>query len=284
MTIQVDTNIDDPGAHVGPAWDPRKDVHPDEGFFVEKTDAPVEEVKEEKPAEERLYAGKHKTPEELEKAYLELQKKLGAKPKEEAPKEEPKADDIPAEGEETKEGDEPPKEEAPKADALAPIDFAKLTAEFNENGGLTEESQAGLAKLGVTPEVTELFFAGIEAIQTSRVSEVHAAAGSADEYKALVEWGKTNLPAAEQAAFDAALDKAVLEGDAAAIKLMIPAIKAKMQGDTPNYVQTRPGQPQGSITPFANRSEQNAAINDRRYGRDADYTAEVERRIEISDF
>jgi hypothetical protein len=283
MTIQVDTNIDDNGIKVGPTWDPRTDVHPDEGFFVEKTDATVEEVKTEepKPAEEKLFAGKFKSPEELEKAYAELQKKLGA-PKEE-PKADPKEDEKPAE-EAAKEGDEKPKDE-PKADeALAPIDFAKLTAEFNENGGLTEESQAGLAKLGVTPEVTELFFAGIEAIQTARVSEVHAAAGSADDYKALVEWGKTNLSATEQAAFDAALDKAVLEGDAAGIKLMIPAIKAKMHGDAPNYVQSRPGQGQGSITPFANRSEQNAAINDRRYGRDAAYTAEVERRIEISDF
>ena len=278
----MDPDIDDNGITVGPDWDPRKDPHPDEGFFVERTEAQPEEkpeVKDEKPPEEKLFAGKFKSPEELEKAYAELQKKLGAKPKEE-----PKADEKPAEGEETKEGDEKP-EEKPKADEATPaIDFAKLTAEFNENGGLTEESQAGLAKLGVTPEVTELFFAGIEAIQTARVSEVHAAAGSADEYKAIVEWGKTNLSTTEQAAFDAALDKAVLEGDAAAIKLMIPAIKAKMQGDAPNYVQSRPGEGSGTIQPFANRSEQNAAINDKRYGRDAAYTREVEKRIEISDF
>lgn len=277
MTIQVDTNIDDNGIAVGPNWDPRS-PHPDEGFFVEATNAPPEVPPEAtKPAEEKLFAGKFKSPEDLEKAYAELQKKLGAKPAEE-PKEAPK----PAEGEEPKEGEEEPKE-APKGEAPA-IDFAKLTAEFNENGGLTEATQATLAKLGVTPEVTELFFAGVEAITSSRVSEVHAAAGSADEYTALVEWGKKNLSTTEQAAFDQALDRAIVEGDAAAINLMIPAIKAKMQGDGPSYVQARPGQGAGSIQPFANRSEQNAAINDRRYGRDSGYTREVERRIEISDF
>lgn len=275
MTIQVDTNIDDNGIAVGPTWDPRTDPHPDEGFFVERTDAPPEEPK---AAEEKLFAGKFKSTEDLEKAYTELQKKLGAAPKE-TPAEEPK----PAEGEEPKGGDEPPKEE-PKAGDAPVIDFAKLTAEFNENGGLTDATQATLSKLGVTPEVTQLFFAGVEAITNSRVAEVHAAAGSADEYTALVEWGKKNLSTTEQAAFDQALDRAVVEGDAAAINLMIPAIKAKMQGDGPSYVQARPGQGAGSIQPFANRSEQNAAINDRRYGRDSGYTREVERRIEISDF
>jgi hypothetical protein len=276
MTIQADTNIDDNGISVGPQWDPRTDPHPDEGFFVERTDAPPEEAP--KPTEEKLFAGKYKSPEDLEKAYAELQKKLGAAPKE-TPKEEPK----PTEGEEPKEGEEPPKEE-PKAGDAPAIDFAKLTAEFNENGGLTEETQATLSKLGVTPEVTQLFFAGVEAITNSRVAEVHAAAGSAEEYTALVEWGKKNLSTTEQAAFDQALDRAVVEGDAAAINLMIPAIKAKMQGDGPSYVQARPGQGAGTIQPFANRSEQNAAINDRRYGRDSGYTREVERRIEISDF
>lgn len=271
----------DGSAHVGPTWDPRTEPHPDEGFFVERSDAPPEAPPEDPtPAEERLFAGKFKSAEDLEKAYAELQKKLGAKPKDE-PKtpEEPPAK---TEGTEPAEDAEAPKEE-PKADTPA-IDFAKLTAEFNENGGLTEETQATLSKLGVTPEVTELFFAGVEAITASRVSVVHAAAGSAEEYTALVEWGKKNLSVTEQAAFDGALDRAIVDGDAAAINLMIPAIKAKMQGDGPSYVQARPGQATGTTAPFANRTEQNAAINDRRYGRDAGYTREVERRIEISDF
>lgn len=279
MTTKVDTNIDDNGLTVGPTWDPRTDPHPDEGFFVEATNAePKVQPEATKTADEKLFAGKFKSPEELEKAYAELQKKLGAQPKE-PPKEEPK----PAEGAEPKAEEEATKED-PKAGDAPAIDFAKLTAEFNENGGLTEATQETLTKLGVTPEVTQLFFAGVEAITNSRVSEVHAVAGSADEYTALVDWGKKNLSTTEQAAFDQALDRAIVEGDAAAINLMIPAIKAKMQGDGPNYIQSRPGQGSGAIQPFANRSEQNAAINDRRYGRDSGYTREVERRIEISDF
>lgn len=283
------TPTEDGGLHVGPTLDSLEDH---EGFFVEKTEAPVaEEVKTEVKVEEevKLLAGKFKTPEDLEKAYQELQKKLGApKPKEgeqETQAQEETSSDQPKEeeGAEPKEVEEQPKEET-KEDAQAPVlDFAKLTEEWEANEGkLTEETQAGLSKIGVTPEITELFYAGISSIISSRTNEIISAAGGQDEFKSLVDWGAANLPEAERKAFDAALDKAVYEGDASAINIMVAGVKARMAGETPNYVSTDNKVVEGSVKPFATRAEQNAAIQDPRYGRDRAYTTEVENRMVIS--
>jgi hypothetical protein len=278
MTTINATHTEDGSTQIGPSLHNLEEY---EGFFVEKTEAPAEVVPEQK-AEEKLLAGKFKTPEELEKAYAELQKKLGA-PKEEAPK----ADEVKPEEKPDETTEEKPAEateEKPAETAEAPVlDFAKLSEEWQTNEGkLSDETQANLTKLGITPEVTGLFYAGIEAIIGQRSATVQSLAGSAEEYKSLVEWGVANLPAAEQAAFNNALDKALYEGDTAAISLMVPAVKAKMAGGAPSYVQSQTGVGQAAIQPFANRSEQSAAINDPRYGRDRAYTREIERRIEIS--
>ena len=275
MTIKA-THTDDGGTSIGPTLDTLEDY---DGMFAEQSGQPAEEVKAEEKVEEKLLAGKFKTPEELEKAYAELQKKLGA----------PKTDEKPAETTEEKPAEtteEKPAETEvkPEEKSEAPVlDFAALSAEWEANEGrLNDDTQARLTQLGITPEVTGLFYAGIEAIIGQRSASVQALAGTADEYKSLVEWGVANLPAAEQAAFNTALDRALYEGDTAAISLMIPAVKAKMAGEAPNYVSSENRVGASVIQPFANRSEQSAAINDRRYGRDPAYTREVERRIEIS--
>lgn len=269
----MQTNTEDTGLRVGPTLESL-----DEGFFVEaNTSSPAPEPEAPK-TEEKLLAGKYKTVEELEKAYAEAQKLIGKKP-EEKPAETKATEEKPAE-----DGDKPP-EEAPEGTPAPAIDFAKLSEEWDANGGqLSEETQANLTKLGVTPEVTGLFYAGIEAIISSRASTVQALAGTTEEYNSLISWGSKNLGSDEMEAFNTALDRALYEGDTAAIKLMIPAVRAKMAGDAPSYVQSRLDGGVGTIKAFANQAEQNAAINDRRYGRDPAYTREIEQRIGISTF
>lgn len=278
---------EDGGVSIGPTLETLEQY---EGDFVERVDKtdPNEPKPEPKADEQKLLAGKYKTVEELEKAYAEAQKLISKKAD---PKEEPKAaDEKPADGDpkpedKPKEGEEAPKEE-PKADEAEkpPVDFVALNAEFAEKGELSAESLASLEKAGIPPEAAGLFFAGVEAIQTLRANEVHSLAGSKEAYDSLVEWGSKNLSEAERDAFDGAVDKAILEGDTSALKLLVPGIQARMKGDGPEYVTTKPTGGASAIKPFATLSEQSAAIQDRRYGRDAAYTREIEKRIEISNF
>lgn len=271
---------DDGSVSIGPTLETLEQY---EGDFVERVDNTDPNEPKPEPKEEHLFAGKYKTVEDMEKAYTELQKKLGA------PKEEPKADEKPAEGDpkpedKPKEGEEAPKEEPKANEAKPPVDFEALNAEFAEKGELSAESLASIEKVGIPPEAAGLFFAGVEAIQTLRANEVHSLAGSKEAYDSLVEWGSKNLSEAERNAFDGAVDKAILEGDTSALKLLVPGIQARMKGDGPEYVTTKPTGGASAIKPFATLSEQSAAIQDRRYGRDAAYTREIEKRIEISNF
>lgn len=285
---------EDGGVSIGPTLETLEQY---EGDFVERVDKtdpnePKPEPKTDGKPEAKKYAGKYDLDTELEKAYLEGQRKiteLSQKLAEMKPKEEPKADDKPAEGDpkpedKPKEGEEAPKEDPKTTAESKPVDFVALNAEFAEKGELSAESLASLEKAGIPPEAAGLFFAGVEAIQTLRANEVHSLAGSKEAYDSLVEWGSKNLSEAERNAFDGAVDKAILEGDTSALKLLVPGIQARMKGDGPEYVTTKPTGGASAIKPFATLSEQSAAIQDRRYGRDAAYTREVEKRIEISNF
>lgn len=285
---------EDGGVSIGPTLETLEQY---EGDFVERVDKtdpnePKASKDDGKPAPKK-YAGKYDVDTDLEKAYLESQKKiteLSQKLADQKPKEGPKADDKPAEGDpkpedKPKDGEEAPKEEPKAAEGeKPPVDFVALNAEFAEKGELSAESLASLEKAGIPPEAAGLFFAGVEAIQTLRANEVHSLAGSKEAYDSLVEWGSKNLSEAERNAFDGAVDKAILEGDTSALKLLVPGIQARMKGDGPEYVTTKPSGGASAIKPFATLSEQSAAIQDRRYGRDAAYTREIEKRIEISNF
>jgi hypothetical protein len=292
---------EDNGLTIGPSLDTLVDDFNSEGFYEHNANpAPTPEPA---PAPEaKLFAGKYKTAEDMEAAYVALSKKLGA-PKAEAPTAkaapaEPTAEEVAAaeaaaaaEAEadalltpEELEAKTAAKEaEAAKAAEAAPtvMDVEALTTEYTENGELSEESLASLEKLGVTADVAGLFFQGVEAIKSIRTAEVTAVAGSQEELSAIVAWGTANMDEASQKAFNDAVDSAVLQGDLAAIKLIIPAIKQQMASTEPKYVAAVNGQPEASGG-YASQAEMAADMRDPRYGRDPAFVAQVQNRLRVT--
>ena len=136
-----------------------------------------------------LLAGKYKDAQELEKAYLELQSKLGGDSVEETEQ---------GEGEEVEEEVEPGSNEAVEF-------FEALNDEYDENGRLSDESMEALKemsseelvdayfqmqeRMGSEPQGTELTESDVSAIQQS--------VGGADNYNALVSWAAENFDQAE---------------------------------------------------------------------------------------
>jgi hypothetical protein len=275
--------MEDNGLTIGPSLESLSDDNgsfTSDGFYQHNPNpAPTPDPK---PADEpKLFAGKYKTAEEMEAAYVALQKKLGAPkpPAETPPAEEPPAETPPSE--EAPDEDTPPEdtpaEETPAAEQEK-VNIEALTAEYSEKGELSEESLAGLEKLGVTADVAGLFFQGVEAIKTLRSAEITQVAGSAEDMASIVEWGTANMDDASQKAFNDAVDAAVLQGDMAAIKLMIPAIKQQMIGTEPQYVDTKGGQPVNQ-SGYASREEMSADMRDPRYARDPAFVAQVQNRL-----
>jgi hypothetical protein len=154
----------------------------------------------ETPAGERVYAGKYKTVEDLEKSYVELQKKLGG-PKPPADADALKIDTTPA----------PKVEEIPDtADLGVVLEKAGLKQEevakaFGETGKLTDDQYKAIKnKYGLPRAAVDQFMAGQAAqaaVQTITQKQIRAEAatiaGSEEALTALLSTAKDFVPADE---------------------------------------------------------------------------------------
>lgn len=240
----------------------------------------------EEPAEE-LILGKFKSQEDLEKAYKELESKLGSKPAEEAPAEEAPAEDngVPKMGEEPTEGEPEVEAEAEaEGEEGQGLNFEAFGKEVAENGTLSDASFEAIEKAGIPRDIAEGYLAGLQATQTLRGQQLYTAAGGEDEFKALVKWGSANLPPEQQDAFNNSINAAILEGDFTSSSMMIQAVKAQMGNGEPNLLNTVTGAAGDGVQPFANRSEMVEAMRDPRYSSDPGFVQQVQKRLAISDF
>jgi hypothetical protein len=245
--------------------------------------AKTEEQQPERPA---WLNSKFKSPEELAKAYEELEKKQSqakpAAPAQEQPKENTEAKpegegEVDAEGktEEGAEGDQAAK------DALASVgvDYDALATEFESNGTLSDDSYKALQeKAGLSREYVDAYIAGQAALAREATQRVFDIAGGEEQYGAMTEWAKANLTPAEIAAYNQGI-----EGTAEQAALAAAGLKSKYiaaNGSEPKLIT---GSSAAQVSQgFASRAEMTAAMNDPRYAKDAAYRKQVENKIAIS--
>lgn len=110
------------------------------------------------------------------------------------------------------------------------------------------------------------------------VAQLTAVAGTAEDYKAFMTWGKENLSDVERNAYDKAI-----EADPNAAEMVLRTLvgkwKAAGNGPGPRDITTETTL-KGTVGTqgYASRQEQQAAMRDARYGKDPAYTHEVERK------
>ena len=165
-----------------------------------------------------LLAGKYKNAEDLEKAYIELQKKLGDG--------EPKA-----EAEETTE-ETTEEETVDENPALSLINEASEEFYKNDNQ-LTPETIEKFSQL----DSKQLINAYLESIKNApqqqtevdlaqnEIDRIHKAVGGESEYRKLTEWGAKNLTESEIKSFD----NVVSTGDPNVIELAVAGLKANYE-------------------------------------------------------
>ena len=206
----------------------------------------------EKMVEEQadLLAGKYKNAEDLEAAYLELQKKMGEGSSDEVP------EDV------NKESIQKPYEEdgSVNYDTVeeiygeqitgvledANLDPFKMAAHFAENNGtLTDDMKAQLVTAGFPAETVEAYLQG-QAVQQGFVApsqnlndtdvrEIQDIAGGPNQYNDLTKWAETNLSQDDVNAFDEVMNT----GNKAAVKFAVKALNAQYEdavGREPNLV------------------------------------------------
>lgn len=162
------------------------------------------------------------------------------------------------------------------------IDFNDAVKEYNEYGALSSQTMADLAKAGYPKEVVESFIESRQVLESQFTDAVYKAAGGEQEYGRIVDWAKSNLPQKVVNSFNKAIDNNNLE----AIELMLEGMKAKMRAShgTRNPSILGGATNTASQKGFVSKSEVIEAMSDKRYGRDAAYTAEVERKMFYTNF
>ena len=249
-----------------------------------------------------LLAGKYKNAEDLEKAYIELQKKLGDN------------DGVSQEGREETQEVETPVNEGYLQDGSVNydkvsedygaevgslfknkgIDPYEMDKHFNENNGtLSDDMYAKLESAGFNKSLVDSFIAGKKAeagvTETAEVEErftdreirdIQNSVGGEKEYQTLVEWVGQNLPESEINAFDQLLDS----GNTNQIKLAVQGMNAQYKeanGYEGRMLQGKPAQTSGDV--FRSQAQLVKAMSDPRYDNDPAYRADVIEKLDRSD-
>lgn len=162
------------------------------------------------------------------------------------------------------------------------LDFKGLQSEYDTNGSLTPETMTKLNDAGYPKEAVEMFIAGLEAQAGQFVNAVFKAVGGEEAYAKVSTYVK-GLGQADIQAFDSIVET----GNVTAIKAVVEGYKAQMSAKygTANPTILGGGANVGAATSgFASKADMVAAISDPKYGRDAAYTHQVEKRIGDSKF
>ena len=222
--------------------------------------------------EEQLLAGKYRNAEELEKAYTELEKKLGSneEPEQEAETiEEEPVDDTPgvsllneANDEYWANDGELSEETIEKFSSMSSRDLVEAYLEVTKNNPKNLDG-------GTETDIAER---DINVIQNS--------VGGEAAYSKLTDWAATNLDETAISAFDTA----VSSGNVQMIQLAVAGLKAEYDsanGYEGRMLSGKAAQTSGDV--FRSQAEVVAAMSDPRYDRDPAYRNDIYEKLDRSD-
>lgn len=256
--------------------------------------------------QEGLLAGKYENPEQLEKAYLELQQKLGDN-----------SDGVQEKGNETQEVTETKEPESTTVQEYLEdggvdynsvsetygkeissvlqnkgVDPWKINKHFQENNGeITDEMYTELEGAGFSKNLINSYLKGLSAqsgnteteiadMSDSDVRNIQNIAGGQKDYAKLITWASENLDRSNIIAFD----NLVNSGDVEQIKLAVTGLKAQFQeanGYEGRMLTGKPSKTADSV--FRSQAELVAAMSDPRYDSDPAYRQDIVAKLDRSD-
>lgn len=212
---------------------------------------------------EQMLAGKYKNAEELESAYLELQKKLGS-------------DDDESEDEyEEQEGEET------DSDLFDRLWEGELNDEFSDDllDELSNANPTDLAQMHLDYR-RQMEANASEPMTQETATQLKGMVGGDQEYTNLLGWAKDNFTDQEIDMYDAIMDS----GNTQAAFFAVQALALRYQdsmGTEGELIQGRAAT--DSADGFRSQAELVNAMNDPRYERDAAYRNDIMRKLELSD-
>jgi hypothetical protein len=161
------------------------------------------------------------------------------------------------------------------------VDVSEFSAEWEKTGTLSEESFSKLEEKGFPKQLVESYIKGVTShantLAEADVQEVLQVAGGPEKFQAISTWAKTNLSADDLAAYNSAIQM-----NKATAKLAMQAVVSRYEaefGRAPKLLGGGAASSSTGVEAFENRSDMMKAMNDKRYGRDPEYTRSVERKV-----
>ena len=250
--------------------------------------------------QEELLAGKYKNAEELEKAYMELQQRLGRGD-----------EDDSGEAEVEEEAEEPTESDYERYDDDGYVNFDAVAEAYGDNladvfsengidpwamndhfyeneGTLTPEMYDELNEAGFSDETIDAYLGGLRnqlgyddaeaTLPESSISDIKNIAGGEQGYADVVQWASENLPEADIEAFDEVINTA----NEAAVRFAVKALVGQYEdavGRTPELVT---GKQSSTGQAYRSMAEVVRDMSDPRYDNDDAYRMDVMRKLERS--
>ena len=161
---------------------------------------------------------------------------------------------------------------------------SRIESEYEENGKLSDDSYAQLAKAGYSAGFVNSFLQGQEAVAEAYITKIVSYAGGREQFDRVVSHLKANSPHSMEALYDA-MERQDLNTVRTVINLGMASQTKKFGKQPERTVNRRSAAPAGRTAPskiqgFESQNEMVKAMSDKRYGRDTKYTAEVEAKVQ----
>ena len=249
-------------------YDPGTDTVTTEDSLTPDEQESLKVGEEMESQQDQLLAGKYKTAEELEKAYGELEKKLGEQEsKEEAPEEEVTQEDV-----------------NPTVSLIT-----DASSEYADKGELSKETLEKFSEMSSTDLVNAYVEmqsnapqAPVETVDLSdtEVNTIKNSVGGEKAYSDIVTWAGQNLPKDSIEAFDGLVNT----GNVKAIQLALSGLKAEYDNSNGYEGRMLSGKTvKTSDNTFRSQQELVSAMSDPRYDNDPAYRQDVIVKLDRSD-
>ena len=259
--------------------------------------------------QEGLLAGKYRTAEELEKAYGELERKLGEKGNQDSETtnetEVQESNEVSQKEKETSEDtqdfyledgkvnyDSVNREYGEQLGEIfknSEVDPWAISRHFHDNNGtITEDMYGQLESAGLARQTIDAYLDGRRAesgyanedLTARQIDSVRNSVGGKAEYDKIVGWAGQNLSKDEIQSFD----ELIGTGNVGAIQLAVSGLKAQYQEANGYEGRMLSGKaPQSSSDTFRSQQELVAAMSDPRYDEDPAYRQDIIEKLERSD-
>jgi len=246
-------------------------VDPNAPEFTEDEQNSLEVAEKLGQEESELLAGKYRNAEELENAYLELQKKLGS-------------DDDDDTEVDTVNKDETEEEWSEGASLIA-----DASNEFYTNEGqLSEDTMRQFSEMS-SQDLVEAFMeiqranpdvgnAPSPDLTDAEMNQVYNSAGGEAEYQRLTSWAAENISEDKLDAFNTVVDR----GESLAIQMAVAGLRSEYENAEGYEGRMLTGKSARTSDGFRSQAEVVAAMSDPRYDRDEAYRQDLYDKLERS--